>query len=239
MSDIKPNLETEKDSESDFSNNTASSTSESEDNDSDQDEIIFTKPSALKSSKNSISDQKEQDTRPLAESLSNMESEFINFRANIENEIYAMHDSFQGLSNLEDKVVRLENKIKSNNVDIDNRIYNVEIQSDNILKSVQELSSQVKKLNEQRKQMLNQHSQMKNEIDQLKSENTSLKQELFVLKEITTKHESAFESHINFVNETQASQSLTPDTGVSANMKQLTLQSLIKALRIKHKTMLP
>ena len=90
----------------------------------------------------------------LSENVAELESLFITFKAQVESEILNMHRSVQAMSNLEDKVVRLDSNIKANNVKIDDRLYNIEVQNDKSIKDLQNLMNQVKKITEQKNQLL-------------------------------------------------------------------------------------
>ena len=131
----------------------------------------------------------------LADTLADLEGNFINTKIHLENELYKVQASLDEVLFLKDKVVQVENSNKATIAGFDDRLYANETNVNSVISAtIGDLSSQVKKLQEQKGHLSSKQTQLKSDVDQIKKENEQLKKELFVIKEILQKHENALET---------------------------------------------
>lgn len=187
--------------------------------DEDQDEDIESQTSS-ESSEEENEDDKEDDDRyseieypvdsvlvqTLTDTLSNLERNFIKSKDDFENDIQAIRTSLQEVLNVKDRLVVLENKLKAQIANFDDKHHHNETEINNANKKINELSSQLKKQQEQKTQLVAKQAHLTDQITDLKTENSDLKREIFILRELAQKHENAIHS-----NEDQARFTNTPN----------------------------
>jgi len=133
----------------------------------------------------------------LADNVSTLELKLTQTTLKLEDQIKSIRTSLEETLFIKDRIVRCENNHKANQTNLDDKLHSYDSRLEHTNKQITELSTQVKKLHDQRIALLNKQTEMNNTITTLTNENNKLKQELFILKEITQKHENALETPMN------------------------------------------
>jgi len=180
---------------------------------SDDDDENYSSSDSENESENDNSDRSNQ-LQTLTNSLSNLEVDFIQSKAKVEQQLHELQSSFEKIMFLQDKVTTIENKCKGYQSAFDDKLYHNTSTIDSTNKRIDELSIQVKTLQDQRQQLQTKQTQMNKEIHNLKKENTDLRQQLFVLREISQKHENALEHDDKNVDD-KISKTTTPSPNPS------------------------
>ena len=129
-------------------------------------------------------------------SLARLESDFVDSKLAFENDITSIKQSLEEISILKDKIVGIEHSFKAQLLSFDSQYFTeCNIQHQDMKEKNADLASQVKKLQTQLNLLNQNHSKLNEEIKNLKGENTNLKQELFILREISQKHENALDDN--------------------------------------------
>ena len=121
------------------------------------------------SSSNSMTPKKEATLCNLKETVAKLESQFVTFQANYENENQIKCNK---IAALEDKITQLQNSHKAYNMRMENKLQELEDSNSQLLIKMAELEEQNNKLRTQKNSLANKYNKVIKDIESLKSAQT-------------------------------------------------------------------
>lgn len=122
----------------------------------------------------------------LRETVSNLESNFVDFSSKSENSLNECFNKIAQLNILQDKVVQLENTYKARLQSYDEKVFLFSQEQDSLREQLKNVLHSNKKLQEQKNNLTSKYSQLQTDFDEMKLKNTELNSEVDSIKSLVT-----------------------------------------------------
>lgn len=122
----------------------------------------------------------------LRETVSKLESNFVDFSSNTENALIVHNDKIDQLSILRDKIVQLENLQKVSLQTYDEKVFQISNEQQSLSEQLRTMENFNKKLQEKHNNLSSKHSKLQSDFNEIKSLNDHLRSEVDSLKSLVT-----------------------------------------------------